>query len=224
MSQNNQKQAVAQAALELVLPDLKPDTVLGIGTGSTAECFIHALAKHAHKFDGAVSSSEASSTLLKKYDIPVYSLNSVEQIPFYIDGTDEVNSRLELIKGGGGALTREKIIAACARQYICIADETKFVDTLGSFSLPVEVIPMARSFVARELVKLGATPVHRHGYLTDNGGEILDLQDFMIPNPQEIEQTINGITGVISNGLFAVKPADILLLASANGVKKLMAC
>lgn len=224
MTQNAQKQAVADAALELVLPKLASNTILGIGTGSTASCFIHALAKHKTRFKGAVSSSEASTALLKSYNIEVFDLNTAGELPFYIDGADEVNHKLELIKGGGGALTREKIIAARAQTYICIADESKLVDTLGRFPLPVEVIPMAREHVANELAKLGGKPVARAHCITDNGGEILDIQRFMIKDAKQIENHINGITGVISNGLFAIKPADILLLGTNQTVKTLYAC
>lgn len=218
MSQDSQKQAVAHAALELVLPHLTRQTILGIGTGSTAAFFIHALAEYKSQFTGAVSSSEASTEQLSEHNIPVFDLNAVASLPFYIDGTDEVNDHLHLIKGGGGALTREKIIAACADTYICIADETKVVDVLGRFPLPVEVIPMARSYVTREIIKMGGQPVHRANYVTDNGCDILDIHGLHIEHACELERALDGITGVVSNGLFANKPADVLLVGGAEGV------
>jgi len=221
MTQDELKQAAAQAALDHILPKLDSDAILGIGTGSTANFFIDLLQKHRSEFDGCVASSEASAERLKSHGIPVYELNSVGELQFYIDGTDESNAQLALIKGGGGALTREKIIASASECYICIADETKWVDTLGRFPLPVEVIPMARSKVARELVKLGGSPILRDSVITDNGNQILDVHDLNITEPKALEQAINHIPGVVTNGLFALRPADILLLSTPQGVKSL---
>jgi len=223
MSQDNQKQAVALAALDFVLPKLETSTLVGIGTGSTASHFIHALAKHKNVFLGAVSSSQASTDLLTHYGITVYDLNNIEQLPFYIDGADEINTQLHMIKGGGAALTREKIITACTEHYVCIADSSKLVDTLGAFALPVEVIPMARNYVMRELAKLGGNPVYRSDCITDNGGDIIDVHGLNITDARTLEQHINSITGVITNGLFAIKPADTLLIASEQGVRTLHA-
>jgi ribose 5-phosphate isomerase A len=221
MNQDELKQAVAQAALDYVRPKIDDDTVLGIGTGSTANLFIDCLAEIRGSINATVASSEASAERLKAHGIPVYDLNAVDQVDFYIDGADESNSALQLIKGGGAALTREKIVTAVAREFICIADESKLVQTLGEFPLPVEVVPMARSHVARELVKLGGDPVYRDGVVTDNGNIILDVYNFAIPQPLATEAKINGITGVVTNGLFALKPADVLLLGTAEGVKTL---
>jgi ribose 5-phosphate isomerase A len=223
MEQQQMKQAVADAALEYIRPKLDDDTVLGIGTGSTADLFIDGLAAIKGLINATVASSEASAKRLKSHGIPVYDLNTVNQVDFYIDGADESNSALQLIKGGGAALTREKIVAAVAAQFICIADESKLVHTLGQFPLPVEVIPMARSHVARELVKLGGDPVYREGVVTDNGNVILDVYNFPIPQPLAMEAKINNITGVVTNGLFALRPADVLLLGTASGVKTLHA-
>ena len=221
MNQDEMKQAVAQAALDYIRPKLEDDTVLGIGTGSTANMFIDCLAEIRGNINATVASSEASAQRLKNHGIPVYDLNAVDQVDFYIDGADESNASLQLIKGGGAALTREKIVTAVAREFICIADESKLVHTLGQFPLPVEVIPMARSHVARELVKLGGDPVYREGVVTDNGNIILDVYNFSIPQPLATEEKINGITGVVTNGLFALKPADVLLLGTPGGVKTL---
>ena len=221
MNQDELKQAVAQAALDYVRPKIDDDTVLGIGTGSTANLFIDCLAEIRGSINATVASSEASAERLKAHGIPVYDLNAVDQVDFYIDGADESNSALQLIKGGGAALTREKIVTAVAREFICIADESKLVHTLGDFPLPVEVVPMARSHVARELVKLGGDPVYRDGVVTDNGNIILDVYNFAIPQPLATEAKINGITGVVTNGLFALKPADVLLLGTAEGAKTL---
>ncbi len=223
MDQNALKQAVARAALDLIKNRLDRETILGIGTGSTANCFIDLLAEVREDFKGAVASSEASAARLKQHGIEVFDLNSVGTFDFYIDGADEANARLELIKGGGAALTREKIVAACAKEFICIADESKLVEQLGQFPLPVEVVPMARSYVARELVKLGGDPVYREGVRTDNGNVILDLFNFPIAMPRDIETKINQITGVVTNGLFALRPADVLLLGTPTGVKTLRA-
>ena len=223
MTQDELKQAVASAALDYIRPKIDNDSVIGIGTGSTANYFIDYLATIKGQINATVASSEASASRLKSHGIPVYGLNSVDQVDFYIDGADESNSALQLIKGGGAALTREKIVTAVAKEFICIADESKLVHTLGAFPLPIEVIPMARSYVARELVKLGGDPVYREGVVTDNGNIILDMYNFSIEQPLATEQKINGITGVITNGLFAIKPADVLLLGTAEGVKTLTA-
>ncbi|TDG15567.1 ribose-5-phosphate isomerase RpiA [Seongchinamella unica] len=223
MNQDEMKQAVAQAALDYIRPKIDDDTVLGIGTGSTANLFIDCLADIRGLLTATVASSEASAERLRNHGIPVYDLNAVDQVDFYIDGADECNAALQLIKGGGAALTREKIVTAVAKEFICIADESKLVHTLGQFPLPVEVIPMARSHVARELVKLGGDPVYRDGVVTDNGNVILDVYNFSIPQPLATEEKINGITGVVTNGLFALKPADVLLLGTPQGVKTLYA-
>tara|TARA_R110002072_G_scaffold935_4_gene7618 strand:- start:20852 stop:21544 length:693 start_codon:yes stop_codon:yes gene_type:complete len=223
MTQDELKQAVADAALAYLQPRLENDTVLGIGTGSTANLFIDALANIKGQIYATVASSEASAQRLKSHGIPVYELNTVDRVDFYIDGADESNHSLQLIKGGGAALTREKIVTAVAQEFICIADESKLVHTLGAFPLPVEVIPMARSYVARELVKLGGDPIYREGVVTDNGNVILDVFNFSIPQPLAMEAKINNITGVVTNGLFALKPADVLMLGTAEGVKTLFA-
>lgn len=220
MTQDELKAAVADAAIKEIEPLLAKDTVLGIGTGSTANLFIDRLGALSDRFKGAVASSEASAERLKQQGIEVFELNSVGSVPVYIDGADEVNDHLHMIKGGGAALTREKIVAACAERFICIADGSKRVDRLGAFPLPVEVIPMARSYVARELVKLGADPVYRQGVVTDNGNQIIDCFDFMIADPVAMEARINAIVGVVTNGLFAARGADVLLLGTAEGVKR----
>ena len=216
-SQDELKQAVARAAIDYV----QAGSIVGVGTGSTANCFIDELAKIKHKIDGTVASSVASAKRLESHGIRVLDLNAVDEISVYVDGTDETNKYLHLIKGGGGALTREKIVAAVAKKFVCIADESKLVDVLGKFPLPVEVIPMARSYVARELVKLGGHPVYRDGFVTDNGNMILDVRNLTILDAVALEQTLNNITGVVTNGLFARRPADVLLLGTPNGVKTL---
>jgi len=222
MNQDQLKQAVAQAAVDHIHPHLESRSIIGVGTGSTANYFIDALAKFRQDFDGAVASSEATAARLKSHGIPVYDLNSVAELEFYVDGADEANARLELIKGGGGALTREKIVAAVAKTFICIADESKLVERLGAYPLPVEVLPMARSFVARELVKLGGDPEYREGFVTDNGNIILDVHNLhMIGDAVALEQQINNIVGVVTNGLFAARPADLLLLGTNGGVRSL---
>lgn len=221
MDQDSLKRSVAEAALAAIETRLETDMVLGIGTGSTANMFIDALAGLAHRFDGAVASSEASAERLRRHNIPVYDLNAVDRIEIYVDGADECNEALQLIKGGGAALTREKIVAAVAREFICIADESKWVKVLGDFPLPVEVIPMARSHVARELVKLGGDPILREGVTTDNGNCILDVFNFPIAQPLTMEAKINAIVGVVCNGLFAERPADLLLLGTAEGVREI---
>ncbi|MGQ9424953.1 ribose-5-phosphate isomerase RpiA [Gilvimarinus sp. F26214L] len=219
MNQDQLKQAVAQAAVEYIRPRLERDTIVGVGTGSTANLFIDELARIKQTFDGAVASSEASAERLKKHGIPVYELNAVDRVAVYVDGADESNGRLQLIKGGGAALTREKIVAAVAEEFVCIADESKWVDVLGAFPLPVEVIPMARSHVGRELLALGADPVYRQGVVTDNGNIIIDCHNMKIQDPLQLESDINQIVGTVTNGLFARRPADILLLGTASGVQ-----
>lgn len=218
MSQDELKQAVAQAALDYVLPQITTQSVIGVGTGSTANFFIDLLAAHKHRFHATVASSSASTNRLLQNGVPVLDLNDVEHVAFYIDGADETNADLALIKGGGAALTQEKIVAAVAQTFICIADQSKWVTTLGRFPLPVEVIPMARSYVARELYKLGGRPVHREGVVTDNGCHILDVHDLSIVQPIILEQTINQIAGVVTNGLFAARGADVLMLGKSDGV------
>lgn len=221
MNQDELKKAVAKAALDHIRPHLDQDSIIGVGTGSTANCFIDLLATIRNDFDGAVASSDATAERLKGHGIPVYDLNSAAPLEFYVDGADEANDGLELIKGGGGALTREKIVAAVSKTFICIADESKKVDILGAFPLPVEVLPMARSHVGREIVKLGGDPVYREGFTTDNGNVILDIHNLDISRPIQMEERLNHIVGVVTNGLFARRPADVLLLASPQGVRQL---
>ncbi|MDO3388574.1 ribose-5-phosphate isomerase RpiA [Gilvimarinus sp. SDUM040013] len=221
MNQDQLKQAVARAAIDYIAPKLEKDSILGIGTGSTANFFIDMLDELKDDFAGAVASSDASATKLKALGIEVLDLNEVSELVAYIDGADESNAQLALIKGGGSALTREKIVRAVAREFVCIADESKWVSVLGEFPLPVEVIPMARSYVARELVKLGGDPVYREGVVTDNGNVILDVHNLSIVNPKELELQINQITGVVANGLFAQRGADVLLLGRSDAVEKL---
>lgn len=215
MTADEMKRQAAEAALKYV----QDDSIVGVGTGSTVNHFIDLLAAIKHRIDGAVSSSEASTQRLKAHGIPVYDLNSVGDIPVYIDGADESNHNLQLIKGGGGALTREKIIAQAAEKFICIADETKLVDILGKFPLPVEVIPMARSMVARELVKMGGNPVWREGFITDNGNQILDVHGLEIMQPSKFEDELNNLPGVVTVGLFSLRPADVLILGTPEGAK-----
>ncbi|MGH8278066.1 MAG: ribose-5-phosphate isomerase RpiA [Gammaproteobacteria bacterium] len=215
MSIDSNKQRAALAALEW-LGDAK---IIGVGTGSTVNHFIEALPTIRSRVEGAVSSSEASSRRLKALGIPVVDLNAADELPVYVDGADQANRHLQLIKGGGGALTREKILAAVSRQFVCIVDESKLTDVLGSFPLPVEVIPMARSFVARELVKLGGLPDWRQGFVTDNGNHILDVHNLRILDPLALEATINQIPGVVTVGIFARRPADVLLVGHAGGVE-----
>lgn len=223
MNQDQLKQAVAKAAVDYIKPKLDARSIVGVGTGSTANYFIDYLAEIKGHFDGAVASSEASAARLKNHGIPVYDLNAVDSVVVYVDGADETDPRLNLIKGGGAALTREKIVAAVAQEFVCIADGSKWVETLGQFPLPVEVIPMARAHVARQLVKLGGDPVHRAGVITDNGGEILDVHGLHITEPPAMETAINQIVGVIANGLFAGRPADVLLLGRDGEVETLHA-
>lgn len=217
MTQDELKQAVGRAALEYVVEG----EIIGVGTGSTANCFIDALAGMKDRIKGAVASSEATKKRLESHGIKVFDLNEVADLAVYVDGADEINVEMHMIKGGGGALTREKIVAAVARKFVCICDGSKLVDVLGKFPLPVEVLPMARSYVARELVKLGGQPALRQGFTTDNGNVILDVHNLRILNPQELEATINQITGVVTNGLFARRGADVLLLGTADGVQTL---
>ncbi|MEY3038264.1 MAG: ribose-5-phosphate isomerase RpiA [Pseudomonadota bacterium] len=223
MTQDEMKQAVAAAALDYVLPKLKADSIIGIGTGSTANCFIDALAAHKGAFEAAVASSEASAERLRSHGIEVVDLNSVAGIEVYVDGADEFDPHLNLVKGGGGALTREKIVAAASKEFVCIVDNSKQVDVLGAFPLPIEVIPMARSYVARELAKLGVQPEYRQGFVTDNGNIILDVHDMEILNPKGLERELNDLVGVVTNGLFALRPADIVLMATPEGVETLTA-
>jgi ribose 5-phosphate isomerase A len=215
--QHQLKIEAAKAALKYI----QDDEIIGIGTGSTVNCFIDLLVDHKHRIQAAVSSSNASTQRLKALGIEVIDLNDAVDIPVYIDGADEANHNLELIKGGGGALSREKIIAAVANKFVCIADESKYVETLGDFPLPVEVLPMARSFVAREIVKLGGDPVYRTGFVTDNGNVILDIHSLEITQAKILEDKINQITGVVTNGLFAQRAADHLILATSSGIKEL---
>ena len=221
MNQDEMKQAVAQAAVETIEPMLQDDSIVGVGTGSTANYFIDALAAIKHKFDGTVASSIASAERLKNLHIPVFELNSVFDVAVYVDGADESNHQLQLIKGGGGALTREKIVAAVSEQFVSIIDASKIVDVLGTFPLPIEVIPMARGHVAREVLALGGDPRYRQGFTTDNGNIILDVYQLEIRSPEELEQTINNITGVVCNGLFAARPANQVLIGTATGVQTL---
>ena len=213
------KRAVAEAALAYV----EDGEVLGVGTGSTANHFIDGLKAIRHKVRAAVASSESTRQRLEAIGIEVVDLNQVDRIGIYVDGADEINAALEMIKGGGGALTREKIVAALAQKFICIADESKWVRQLGRFPLPIEVIPMARSLIARELVKLGGSPVYRTGFVTDNGNVILDTYGLDISNPVELEGHLNNLVGVVTSGLFARRPADVLLLGSAGGVRTITA-
>jgi ribose 5-phosphate isomerase A len=219
MTQDELKQAVAQAAADYVALTAAAGSIIGVGTGSTANFFIDALAPLKDKYKGAVASSEATRKRLEGHGITVFDLNDVEDIPVYVDGADEIDAGLNMIKGGGGALTREKIVAAVAREFVCICDASKLVDTMGKFPLPVEVIPMSRAHVTRELAKLGGTPALREGFVTDNGNLILDVHGLRITDPKGLEAQINQITGVVTNGLFAVRPANLLLLGTAEGVK-----
>jgi len=217
MTQDDKKKAAAYAALDYV----EKDTIVGVGTGSTVNHFIDALATVKHSIKGAVSSSEASTLKLKEYGITVYDLNDITTLSIYVDGADEINGYNHMIKGGGAALTREKIVSAVADKFICIVDDTKNVDVLGAFPLPVEVIPMARSYVARELIKLGGEPVYREGVVTDNGNVILDVHKMKIAQPLTLENDINAIVGVVTNGLFANRAANVVLVGTENGVKTL---
>ncbi|ABG42010.1 ribose-5-phosphate isomerase [Paraglaciecola sp. T6c] len=215
MNQDDKKKAVAQAAVRYV----EQDSIIGVGTGSTVNYFIEALAPIKNDIVGAVSSSEASTERLTALGIEVFDLNSVDQLSVYVDGADEITEHRHMIKGGGAALTREKIVAAVAQKFVCIIDDTKNVGVLGAFPLPVEVIPMARSYVAREIVKLGGDPVYRQGVVTDNGNVILDVHNLKILNPVELERQLNNIVGVVTNGLFAARGADVVLTGSESGVQ-----
>ena len=219
MANEDHKQKAAEAAIEYI----QSGDVVGIGTGTTVNHFIRALGAIRQRIEGAVASSENSHALLKQQNIPVFNLNSVNELPVYVDGTDEADRHLRLIKGGGGALTREKIIAAASRRFVCIADASKLVDRLGTFPLPIEVIPMARSLIARTLVVYGATPEWREGFVTDNGNEILDVRGLDLTNPVALEEKINQLPGVVTVGLFAKRPADVLLLGSGSGVETITA-
>jgi ribose 5-phosphate isomerase A len=219
MTQDEMKKIAAQAALDYV----GSGGIIGVGTGSTVNHFIDLLAPIKHRIDGAVSSSEVSSERLKGHGIQVLDLNAVGDLDLYVDGADESNHYLQLIKGGGGALTREKIVAAASRKFVCIADGSKLVDVLGDFPLPVEVIPMARSYVARQLVELGGNPVWRENFVTDNGNLILDVHNLRIMEPIRLEQQINNVAGVVTVGIFAMRPADVLILGSEQGPKVLTA-
>ncbi len=219
MSQDDLKRAVAIAAIEYV----PADCIVGVGTGSTANFFIDELAKIKNRIRGAVASSEASASRLRGHGIEVLSLNEAGGLQVYVDGADEITHHLHMIKGGGGALTREKIVAGASRQFICLCDASKLVDMLGKFPLPVEVIPMAKSSVARQLVALGGQPVLREGFTTDNGNVILDVHGLKILNPVELESALDHIAGIVTNGLFARRPADVLLLSTAEGVRKMTA-
>lgn len=220
LSQQELKQNVARAAVDYILPMLSPQSVVGVGTGSTVDLFIDALARHTGAFRAAVSSSERSSARMAALGIPVLDLNQVESLPVYVDGADEIDAGLSMIKGGGGALTREKIVASVAEKFVCIVDESKVVDTLGTFPLPVEVIPMARAAVARSLAALGGTPVLRSGFITDNGCEILDVSGLSISQPAELEARINNIPGVVTCGLFAISGASVALVSTQTGVRQ----
>lgn len=224
MKQEQLKQAVAQAALEYTLKKLDFDGYLGIGTGSTCNYFIDLLAAHKDRIAGTVASSEQSAERLRRHGIAVFDLNSVDTVQLYVDGADEVNPHLELVKGGGGALTREKIVAAVAKEFVCIVDKSKQVRHLGKFPLPVEVIPMARSYVARAIIKLGGEPVYRENVITDNGNIILDIHRlYPMGSAKALEEKLNNITGVVCNGIFANRAADTLLVAGPKGVDTLTA-
>lgn len=213
----DKKRSAAKAAMEFIVPG----TTLGVGTGSTVNFLIEMLPTVRDRIDRVISSSKASTALLEALDFQVSTLNETGDFDLYIDGADESNKRLQLIKGGGGALTREKVLAAAARRFVCIADESKLVGMLGGFPLPIEVLPMAQAMVARRLLKMRGHPIWREGFVTDNGNHILDVHDLQIPNPLEMEARINRIPGVVTVGLFADRPADVLLLASDNGVREM---
>ena len=218
MNQDEQKRAAAHAAIQ----HIPAGCIVGVGTGSTANYFIDALADIRSRIDGAVASSEATARRLSGHGIEVMDLNNVDELPLYVDGADEITPHLHMIKGGGGALTREKVVAAVAKKFICIADQSKLVDVLGKFPLPVEVIPMARGHVAREIIRLGGQPMLRQGFTTDNGNVILDVHGLQILNPIELETELNQITGIVTNGLFARRPADLLLLGSEGSVRTIV--
>lgn len=223
LTQQELKQNVARAAVDYILPMLHPDVIVGVGTGSTADLFIDGLAAYKDRFRGAVSSSERSLARLAALGVRVFDLNDVQSMPVYVDGADEIDAGLHMIKGGGGALTREKIVASVAEQFVCIVDESKLVQSLGKFPLPVEVIPMAREVVARELVRLGGKPVLREDFVTDNGCIVLDVAGFTITQPEQLEARINNIPGVVTCGLFAIAGADVALMSTQDGVRELRA-
>lgn len=215
MHRDDLKRLAAKAAIDFI----EYNSIVGVGTGSTVEFFIEELALIKNRIEGAVVSSERTKNRLLSLGIPIIELNSIDDIPVYVDGADEINKNFQMIKGGGGALTGEKIVAAVAKKFICIADETKFVNLLGKFPVPIEVIPIARSYVARELVKLGGDPVYRDGFITDYGNIILDVHNFDIINPRSLEEALNQIAGVVTNGIFAKRSADVLIMGTENGVK-----
>ncbi|KAA1286520.1 ribose 5-phosphate isomerase A [Alcaligenes faecalis] len=220
-TQSELKQQVAQAAVDYVLPFLTPDSILGVGTGSTVDLFIDALAAHKHAFKAAASSSERSTARLQGLGIEVQDLNTIEHMDWYVDGADEIDAALNMTKGGGGALTREKIVASVSDKFLCIVDDSKLVERLGAFPLPVEVIPMAKNAVARQLRALGGNPVERTGFVTDNGGLILDVSGLSIEDPAALEARINNMPGVVCCGLFAIAPASVALIAGQQGVRTL---
>ncbi|MBC2770846.1 ribose-5-phosphate isomerase RpiA [Pusillimonas minor] len=221
LTQQQLKQNVAQAAVDYVLPMLGPDVIVGIGSGSTADLFIDALAQYKDRFLGTVSSSERSTARLQGHGVNVFDLNDVSKVPVYVDGADEIDHGLHMLKGGGGALTREKIVASVADQFVCIVDESKLVDCMGAFALPVEVIPMAREVVARRLRALGGEPRLREGFVTDNGCIILDVAGLRITDPAALEAQVNNIPGVVTCGLFAISPATVALMSTQSGVVQL---
>jgi len=221
MTQDQLKQAVAKAAADYIAANIPAGSIIGVGTGSTANCFIDELAKIKDRVAATVASSEATKKRLEGHGIQVLDLNEVSSMPVYVDGADEITRHLEMIKGGGGALTREKIVSAVADKFVCVCDASKLVSVLGRFPLPVEVIPMAREYVAREIVRLGGQPKLRAGFVTDNGNVILDVHGWQIADPAGLETTLNGIVGVVTNGLFARRGADLLLLATAEGVQQM---
>ena len=223
MTQDELKQAVAQAAVEHVAAHTPQGAIIGVGTGSTANCFIDALAAIKDHISATVASSEATRQRLESHGIRVLDLNEVASMPVYVDGADEITERLEMVKGGGGALTREKIVAAVAGSFICVCDESKLVQRLGRFPLPIEVIPMAREHVARQIVRLGGEPRLRQGFTTDNGNIILDVHGLDIKDPAALEKDLNAVVGVVSNGLFACRGADLLLLGTPQGVRRMTA-
>lgn len=221
LSQQELKQQVAQAAVAYILPFLNPEAVVGVGTGSTADLFIDELAKHKHLFKAAAASSERSAQRLVQHGITVLDLNDVSSMPVYVDGADEINSLRQMIKGGGGALTREKIVASVAERFVCIVDESKVVDKLGAFKLPIEVLPMAVASVSRKMAQLGGEAKIREGFVTDNGNPILDVAGFSVTDASALEQEINNIPGVVCCGFFALAPATIALVATQDGVQTL---
>ncbi|WP_159990342.1 ribose-5-phosphate isomerase RpiA [Pelistega ratti] len=220
-SQQALKEQVAKAAVEYILPLLSPTAVIGVGTGSTADLFIDELAKHKQQFKAAVASSERSAKRLADHGILVLDLNEVESMPVYVDGADEINAQLQMIKGGGGALTREKMVASVAERFVCIVDESKLVERLGAFKLPIEVLPMAINSVSRQIEKLGGVARQRVGFITDNGNPIIDVEGFSVEDARELESTINQIPGVVCCGFFALSPATIMIIGTQEGVKQL---